>query len=246
MTLALRPAVVLIALAATAATAQTSTPKPDYTLGFNAGVVSDYRFRGLTQSRFDPALQGGVDFVHSSGFYAGAWASSIKWIKDAGGNAGTELDFYAGYKGSVGDLGFDLGVVGYQYPSHRLAVSPNTTEVYAALSYGPVTVKYSHATTNTYGIANSDGSGYLDLSASFDLGGGFSLVPHVGHQRISGAGNGVFSYTDYAITLNHDFGNGLAATLAAVGSDAKRTSYFTPSGKAAGRDGLYLGLKYSF
>lgn len=238
--------VLLSALAVSGAMAQTKPPEPDYTLGFNVGLVTDYRYRGITQSRFDPALQGGVDFSHKSGFYLGTWASSIKWIKDAGGDASTEIDFYGGYKGSAGDLGYDVGVLRYQYPGHSLAVSPNTSEIYGALTYGPFTAKYSHSVSNLFGFANSNGSGYLDLSATFDLGKGFSIVPHIGHQRVAGAGNGIFSYTDYALTLNYDFGNGLSASLAAVGSDAKKTSYFTPSGKAAGRDGVVLGLKYSF
>lgn len=235
-----------IALAATGVAAQTKAAEPDYTLAYNLGVVSDYRFRGISQSRLDPALQGGVDFGHKSGFYLGFWASSIKWIEDAGGDSDAELDFYGGYKGSAGNLGYDLGVLRYQYPSHNLAVSPNTTELYGALSFGPVTAKYSHAITNTFGFTSSKNSSYLDLSATFDLGNGFSLVPHIGHQRIAGTGNGIFSYTDYALTLNYDFGNGLVGSLAAIGTDAKKASYFTPAGKATGRDGLVLGLKYNF
>ena len=66
------------------------------------GVVTDYRYRGISQSRLKPALQGGVDFAHKSGFYLGTWASTIKWIKDAGGDAPVELDLYGGYKGTAG------------------------------------------------------------------------------------------------------------------------------------------------
>ena len=235
-----------VAFAASSAAAQTKAPEPDYTLAYNIGVTTDYRFRGISQSRLDPAIQGGADFTHKSGLYLGFWASSIKWINDAGGNADAELDFYGGYKGSAGDFGYDLGVLRYQYPSHNLVVSPNTTELYGALTFGPVTAKYSHAVTNTFGFASSKNSGYLDLSATFDLGSGWSVVPHIGHQRIAGTGNGVFSYTDYALTVNYDFGNGLVASAAAIGTDAKKASYFTPAGKATGRDGLVLGLKYNF
>ena len=62
-----------------AAFAQTKAPEPDYTLSFNVGAVTDYRYRGISQSRLDPALQGGADFAHKSGFYVGTWASTIKW-----------------------------------------------------------------------------------------------------------------------------------------------------------------------
>jgi uncharacterized protein (TIGR02001 family) len=198
---------------------------------------------------FDPALQGGIDFTHKSGFYLGAWASNIKWIKDAGGkNSNVEIDLYGGYRGTVSELGYDLGVLTYVYPGHKgfLPVNPETTELYGALTYGPVTAKYSHAVTNAFGNANSTDSGYLEAAATFDLGKGWSVAPHIGHQRIAGAGNGVFSYTDYSLTVNYDFGNGVVASVAALGTDAKKGAYVTPSGRNTGRDGLVLGLKYSF
>lgn len=245
----------LTALGASSALAQTAASAPaapavaaapEYTLGYNVGAVSDYRYRGISQSRLQPAAQAGIDFSHTSGVYVGAWASSIKWIKDAGGDANVELDIYGGYKGTAGPVSYDVGVLTYQYPSARLSVSPNTTEIYVAGTVGPATLKYSHAVTNTFGFADSKNSGYLDLSASFDLGNGFSVVPHVGHQRIAGSGNGIYSYTDYSVTAIKDFGNGLAVSLAVVGTDAEKTSYFTPAGKFTGRTGAVLGLKYSF
>ena len=248
--------ILCIALAGSSAFAQAKPPEPDYTLAFNVGLFSDYRFRGITQTRFDPALQGGIDFSHKSGFYLGTWASNIKWIKDGGGrNSNAEIDVYGGFKGTVSDIGYDVGVLGYIYPSHKgfTPASPDTTEVYGALSFGPATVKYSHAVTNTFGYADSHNSGYLDISALFDLGNGFSLAPHVGHQRIAGRPGGVsnsqFSYTDYALTLNYDFGNGLIASAAAIGTNAKRASYFVPlagDGRYTGRDTVVLGLKYNF
>lgn len=227
-----------------AAFAQTPAAQPDYTLSFNVGAVSDYRFRGLTQSRFNPALQGGADFAHKSGFYLGTWASTIKWIEDAGGDAPVELDVYGGYKGSFGAVGYDVGVLRYQYPRSELAVSPNTTEIYGAGSFGPLTLKYSHAVTNAFGFASSKNSYYLDASATFDLGNGFSLVPHVGYQKIKNFSAG--SYTDYALTLAKDFGNGFSASAAVIGTDADDTVYFTPSGKFSGKNGLVVGVKYSF
>jgi len=234
------------ALIGAGVSAQTAAAEPDYTLGFNAGVTTDYRFRGMTQSRFDPAAQAGVDLGLRSGFYLGAWTSSIKWIKDAGGSASAEIDLYGGYKGAMGDIGYDVGVLRYQYPNASLAVSPNTTELYGALTFGQFTAKYSHSLTNTFGFGNSKNSGYLEASASFDLGDGWSVVPHVGRQRIAGNGNGIFSYTDYALTLSKDFGNSIVASLAAVGTNAPLASYAVPGGKRQGRDGFALGLKYNF
>jgi uncharacterized protein (TIGR02001 family) len=235
-------------VASTAALAQTKAPEPDYTLSFNAALTSDYRYRGISQSRLKPAVSGGVDFAHKSGFYVGAWGSSIKWIKDFGGDASMEVDLYGGYKGSISDsVSYDVGVLGYIYPSNRLTPSTNTTEVYGALTVGPVTAKYSHSTTNLFGLAGSKGSGYLDLSASFDLGGGWSIAPHLGHQRAAGAGNSIASYTDYSLALSKDFGGGLVGTAALVGTDASKVFYASPAnGKFLGKDGLVLTVKYSF
>ena len=227
-----------------AAFAQTKAPEPDYTFSYNVGAVSDYRYRGISQSRLKPALQGGIDFAHKSGFYLGTWASTIKWIKDAGGDASVEVDLYGGYKGSLRDFGYDVGVLRYQYPSHDLAVSPNTTEIYGAGTFGPVTLKYSHAVTNIFGFADSKNSYYLDGSATFDLGGGFSVVPHVGYQKVKNTG--AASYTDYSVTLAKDFGNGLSATAAVVSTDADNRVYRTPAGKFTGKTGLVVGVKYSF
>ena len=213
-------------------------------LSYNVGVVSDYRYRGISQSRLEPALQGGIDYADKSGFYVGAWGSTIKWIKDAGGDANVEVDLYGGYKGSMGDIAYDVGILRYEYPRNHLAVSANTNEVYGALTYGPTTLKYSHAVSNLFGFANSKNSYYLDLSANFDLGGGYSLTPHVGYQSVKN--NGDYSYTDYAVTLGKDLGNGLTATAALIGTDASKSLYITPAGKFTGRTGAVVGLKYSF
>ena len=138
-------------LVSTAANAQTKATEPDYTLSYNVGVTSDYRFRGMAQTSFNPALQAGVDFAHKSGFYVGAWGSNVSWIKDyAGATDGSlEVDLYGGYKGEISkDLTFDLGLIGYEYPGNTAATNANTTEFYGALTYGLVTAKYSRSVGN--------------------------------------------------------------------------------------------------
>ena len=238
------PSLIALALGSVSGLAQAQAAAPESTLSFNAGVVSDYRYRGISQSRLKPAVQGGVDYADKSGFYVGAWASSIKWIKDAGGDASTELDLYGGYKGAVGDVAYDVGFLRYEYPSNKLAVSANTNEIYGAVTMGPATLKYSHAVSNLFGFADSKNSYYVDLSATLDLGEGFSLVPHVGYQSVKN--NSAFSYTDYALTLGQDLGNGLSVTAAVVGTDADKALYITPAGKFTGKTGLVVGLKYAF
>ena len=214
-------------------------------LAFNAGVVTDYRYRGISQTRLKPTLQGGVDFS-SGGLYLGAWASGIQWIQDFGGDAGYELDLYGGYKGQLSkDLGYDVGVLTYQYPGNGLAPSANTTEIYGALTFGAFTAKYSHAVTNTFANPGSKNSFYLDLSAGFDVG-GFTVTPHLGHQKINGPFGGVGTYTDYSLTVAKDF-SGLLLSVALVGTDADKAFYSSPvNGKELGKAGLVLGAKYSF
>lgn len=244
---------VLAALLATAGTAFAQTAAPavapaaaESALSYNIGAVTDYRYRGISQSRLKPAVSGGVDFSHSSGAYVGVWASSIQWVKDAGGDGKVEVDIYGGYKGAAGPVSYDVGVLTYQYPSAALSVSPNTTEIYGAATMGPATLKYSHALTNTFGFANSKNSGYLDLSATFDVGNGFTIVPHIGRQRIAGSGNGDSSYTDFSVAVTKDFGKGLSVTATVLGTDAKDGSYITPAGKNTGKNGVTLGVKYAF
>lgn len=216
-------------------------------VAYNAGLTTDYRYRGISQTRLKPTLQGGVDFS-GGGFYLGAWASGIKWVKDGGGDASFELDLYGGYKGEIQKgLGYDVGLLSYQYPGNKLNPSANTTEIYAALSAGPVTAKYSHSLGNLFGFANSKGSGYLDLSASIELPGDVTLTPHLGHQRV--AHNSSATYTDYSLTLSKDF-SGVVLSAAMMGADVKKPggvpAYVSPGGKNLGRAGLVLGAKLNF
>ena len=237
--------------AITAALAITALPSvshaEDSPLSFNVSLTSDYRYRGISQSRLKPALQGGVDYALPAGFYVGAWASTIKWIKDFGGDANVEVDLYGGYKGEiVKDLTYDVGVLTYQYPSNKLNPSANTTELYGAMSFGPATVKYSHAVTNTFGNAGSKNSFYLEGGASFEVGGGVTLAPHLGYQKIKGPFSSVGSYTDYSLTASMDF-SGFVVSAALVGTDADKSFYSSPAnGKELGKPGIVLAVKKTF
>jgi uncharacterized protein (TIGR02001 family) len=215
-------------------------------LSFNIGAFSDYRYRGISQTRLKPAIQGGADFS-AGGLYLGVWASSIKWIKDFGGDADVEVDLYGGYKGDIAEgLSYDVGVLRYQYPSNKLNPSANTTELYGAITFGPATLKYSHAVTDTFGNLNSKNSSYIDLSAGWDVGAGVMLTPHVGYQKIKGPFSGPGSYTDYSLTVSKDF-SGLVLSAAVVGTDADKSFYSSPvNGKELGKTTLVVGAKYNF
>ena len=215
---------------------------PDNQISYNVGVVSDYRYRGISQTRLNPALQGGVDYVNNpTGLYVGAWASSIKWVKDGGGDANVELDIYAGKRGEITkDFTYDVGGLYYLYPSNGLTPSANTFELYAQIASGPFSIKYSHSTTNLFGFADSKNSGYVDAQFNQDLYDGYILNLHAGHQNVKN--NGVSSYSDYKIGFTKDFGVATVA-LAAVFTN---TDTYVGRGKNLGKTGAVLTISKTF
>jgi uncharacterized protein (TIGR02001 family) len=229
-------------------------------ISYNFGVVSDYRYRGISQTKFQPAAQGGVDYANGP-IYVGTWLSTIEWVKDAGrgagidtGNAPVEWDLYGGTKGDIikDSLTYDVGVLAYVYLGekfHNINLSnPDTGEVYGALTYGVLTGKVSISATPLFGVPKSKGSQYYDLSANFDLGTGFTLTPHVGYQNITGSisKDAGLSYSDYSVTLGKDYGKGLTGSFQVVATDASKSGYVTSGGKFTGRTGVVAGVKYSF
>ena len=95
-------------------------PAPDWTFSSNVGLFSEYIFRGIAQTAGKPAVQGGFDLAHSSGFYAGTWASNVSWLEDfnAYNRSSVEWDFYAGFKHASGDS---------DGPSTRVSTSRSTS-----------------------------------------------------------------------------------------------------------------------
>jgi uncharacterized protein (TIGR02001 family) len=215
---------------------------PDNQISYNIAVTSDYRYRGISQTRLNPALQGGVDYVNNpTGLYVGAWASSIKWVKDGGGDANVELDIYAGKRGEITkDFTYDVGGLYYLYPSNGLTPSANTFELYAQVASGPFSLKYSHSTTNLFGFADSKNSGYVDAQFNQDLYDGYILNLHAGHQNVKN--NGVSSYSDYKIGFTKDFGVATVA-LAAVFTN---TDAYVGRGKNLGKTGAVLTISKTF
>jgi len=216
----------------------------------NAALTSDYRYRGISQTRLQPAVQFGADYAAASGWYAGAWASSITWTRDAGGSGSIEADFYGGRRGSFASgVSYDAGLLGYLYPSNGLSHVPgwdnaNTAEAYAQLGYGVATLKYSHSLTNLFGVPDSHGSGYLDLNLNFAAGEKTTLNLHAGRQRVRHVG--AASYTDWKAAVAHDLGFA-SITLAAIGTNAGRSAYASPAdGQFLGKRALQLTIGRSF
>lgn len=225
--------------------------KPDNDTSFNAAVTSDYRYRGISQTRLQPALQGGADYVNNpTGLYVGTWLSTIKWTRDAGGSGSIEWDIYAGKRGElVKGVSYDIGALTYVYPSNDLARIPgfanaNTSELYGQVGYGPATVKYSHAVTNLFGFVDSKHSGYLDLGANIDVATGLVLNLHAGHQKVKNVA--AASYSDWKVGLAKDFGV-VSGALAVIGTNASELAYASPAnGKFLGKTALILSMSKTF
>jgi uncharacterized protein (TIGR02001 family) len=217
-----------------------------HTLTGNVGLYSQYVFRGLAQTDADPALQGGFDYSHASGLYLGTWASNISWIRDyaaysSGGSM--EWDFYGGFKGTFGksDFGFDVGLLQYWYPGDAIAggVKADTLEFYAALSWKWLSAKYSQSLDNkTFGIQNSRGTWYLDLTANIPVTDKFSIQAHWGRQEYKGSNAGVSndsvaSYDDWKLGVTYalpkDFTIGAFYTDTSSMSAAQEAFYTTPA-----------------
>ncbi len=250
---------VMIASSASAEEAAAAAPTPEHTLTANVGVFSQYIYRGLIQTNEKPALQGGFDYVHSSGFYAGVWGSNVSWISDAapGVSASLELDTYLGFKNAFGggDFNYDVGFLRYNYPgNYSLApagyVKPDTNEIYGAIGYKWFTLKYSHAISDIFGFANSKNTDYLDLSANFEVMDKLTLGLHAGKQKFHGDVAGVsndslFTYDDYKVSLTkaiNDYSVGVAFT----GTNAKAANYTNAFGKNMGRSEATVFVSRTF
>lgn len=251
----LRLALVLGICAANGAPAQdgnppSSAPASDFSLSANVSLASQYRFRGLMQTNNKPAIQGGFDVSHSSGFYLGNWNSNISWLSDSASNvtAPIEMDFYGGYTKKIWrDLSVDLGAIHYYYPGSYPSgfTSPDTTELYVGLGYGPVAFKYSQSLTNLFGVPDSKNSQYYDLKGSFPTGmWGLVLDTHAGYQKVRNLNDG--SYTDWSVGLSKSWDNGFSASLAYIDTNADRSVYTNPQGRYIGRAAVLLSVSKKF
>ena len=168
----------------------------------NLGLTSDYRFRGISQSQNAPAIQGGVDYAHSSGLYIGNWNSSVSSQVYTNG-AGVESDLYAGYKKDVyKGITIDVGSYNYFYPratAARTGSNFDTYEAFAGVGYKDlVSAKYSQTLGNGYfGAVNAQGTKYYQADARVPVGfvKNLSVVAHAGHTNV--AHSNAYDYSDY-------------------------------------------------
>jgi uncharacterized protein (TIGR02001 family) len=205
----------------------------DSPLSGNFGLATDYLFRGISQTQHKPEVSGGFDYTHPSGLYIGTWFSNQDWVEQGyKNNSSLEWDIYGGYRGSLpADLGYDVGLIEYYYPGNKISgvKSPDTTEVYASLSWKFLTLKDSYTVSENfigwYDYANnkkSRGSNYIELNADYDLGNGWGVLGHIGHQKVKNVSDA--NYTDWKVGVSKDIGYG-TVTLAYSDTNARKEMY---------------------
>lgn len=185
-------------LAATALAQAAPATTPAWTQTGNYALSTDYVFRGVSQIASSNALafSGGADLAHTCGFSTGVWFSNQN-INSADLTDTLEADVYAGYTLKAGSADLSVGVITYNYPG---ATAYNTIEVNAGVSLAGASLKYSHALTDYFGVAGTDGTDYLDLAYSLTVVGDLSLGLHYGWTFGSGA---QIDYEDYKVSLSY-------------------------------------------
>jgi uncharacterized protein (TIGR02001 family) len=233
--------------------APAAAPAPTYTFTGNVTLATEYIYRGIEQTYGKPAIQGGFDYAHTSGFYLGTWGSSITWVSDyfnslgQTASVGTEIDLYGGYKNTFGggDWSYDVGVLTYNYPGTYPAgaVKADTTEVYGAIGWKWLSAKYSYVTSDhIFGATtvadatagSTKGSGYFDVTATYDLGNGWGVSGHYGKQTIKD--NDPASYSDYRVGVTKDIGFGtLGLTVTDTNAKGNAGEFYNVSGRDLGK-----------
>lgn len=192
--------------------AQAGTEASDFEFSGNAALTSEYSFRGIAQSDEHPALQGGFDVSHSSGFYAGIWGSNVDF--NDGDEASLELDIYGGYSGALDKLNYDLGLIYYVYPGADSALDYDFVEGAVAVGYdfdlfsASASINYSPEY-----FADSGDAFYYAAAVAVPLPYDLTLSGHVGYQTIDdNAAFGTPDYTDWSLGIDYDWnGFGLSA-----------------------------------
>lgn len=224
-----------LALATAPAFAQDAAPTApasDFTVSGGATVITDYRFRGISQTNKRFAIQGTLGVSHASGFYVGTWGSSIDDYVANGGDQ--EIDLYGGWKKTMAGATVDVGLLYYYYPGSHGA-NTDFFEPYASVtkSFGPLSAKVGgNYAWSQHGLAfgrdDREDNFYLygEVSAAVPNT-GFSVTGHLGHNFDRSFITGGTHYTDWNVTGSYAWKN-LTASVAYVDTDNRLYSYPTP------------------
>ena len=239
-------------------------PTPEHVLTANVGVFSEYIFRGIGQTGGKPAVQGGFDYAHASGFYLGTWGSNISWLEDFGAysRSSLEWDFYGGYKANFpgsDDWNYDVGTLYYYYPGSRNpgVVNADTWEIYGAIGWKWVSAKVSYNVKDYFGARptgqKTDGTWYVDLSATYPIGEtGWAVLGHYGHLdvRHDGSGDLEASYDDWKLGASYTVPDGVLKGIEFgayyTGNNAKSAFYTDLTGRDTAKDRGVVYVKKTF
>jgi uncharacterized protein (TIGR02001 family) len=243
--------------------AQAAAPAPEYTIGYNVGATSDYRFRGIKQNGDNAAIQGGIDFAHKSGVYLGTWASNVSDWTAPNASVNLEIDYYGGYKTEVAGIAVDVGTIYYSYPGAVYGGKnmASTHEAYVGLGYGPATFKTSYvlsknyfgaATTNSTG-EDAKGTMYYDLTIAKEVAPKLTASVHAGYTDYTNGGNnlysgGKFSYSDYNVGLTYDYEGYMLGVKYFINDTKPGTETYatTLDGKKLYKDGFAVSVLKAF
>lgn len=248
-------------LVATPGLADETDPPPAITINGTATVVSDYRFRGISQTDKNFAVQGSLTVSHASGFYATVWGSSVDDYVTASLQSNQEIDLIVGFKKTFGATTVDVGALYYVYPKSKLAGDTSSSdfiEPYLAISqtFGPVTAKatVAYAPKQTALALDQGATGLLPKQDNVYLAGDFSaaipgtpigLTAHIGHTWGSSwlVPLPKSEYTDWALGATVTF---KALTLGIQYVDTDASPFVTGSGKDVTEGGVVATLGVSF
>jgi uncharacterized protein (TIGR02001 family) len=236
-------------------------PTPEFTVAYNVGATSDYRVRGIKQNNSNPALQGGIDIGHKSGFYVGTWGSNVSDWTAASAASNLEVDYYGGYKTEVAGIALDFGTIYYNYPGVAANNIADTREVYVGASYGPAALKVSRVMSRDYfastaagAAGDASGTMYYDLTLSQEVAPKLTAAVHAGytdykesaaHADYRAAGK--FSYADYSLGLSYDYEGYLLGVKYFVNDTKPGTeAYATAGTKKLYKDGFAVSVLKAF
>ncbi len=259
---ALTLAAILVATPAFADDAP-AAPPPEITINGTAALVSEYRFRGVSQTDKNFAVQGSLTVTHSSGFYASVWGSSVDNYVTAAGHSNQEIDIIGGFKKTYSGVTFDIGALYYFYPKSGYAGDNTSTdfiEPYAdiAYTYGPVTgkVTVNYAPKQKALALDQGQSGLFEKRDNVYLAGDFSgaipktpvsLTAHIGHSFgpswLATDFNGKKGYTDWGLGASVTY-KALSLGVQYVETDADFINL--ASGKNESKAGVVGSLGVSF
>ena len=165
----------------------------------NIGVHSEYLLRGIGRENDDTAVQGGFDYSHDSGFYAGYWGSNLGYSYDKNsatgadpGGQGFENDLYAGFAGAAGDLSYKLGLIQYYYIN---VDDSDLTEFLANVGYAGFTLQAQYLLND--GAWGNSGDIYWTLGYSLPLPNDFTLAASLGYYTYDDDDNSDLFVTDF-------------------------------------------------